>query len=76
MSPRRGWPCTAYVGIDWADMQHDIGIEAAGDLRRESSCMAHRGCAMDEWLNALRPRFGRPMAATLELANRRCAAEV
>ena len=53
---------TAYVGIDWADTKPDICVQAAGDPRRESSCIAHRVAAIDEWANALHRRFGGPIA--------------
>ena len=35
MSPLSDQPFTAYVGIDWADLKHDICLQAAGGTRRE-----------------------------------------
>jgi transposase len=68
MSPLLEQPFTAYVGIDWADTKHDICLQAAGDTRRESSCIAHQVAAIDEWANALHRRFGGLVAVALELA--------
>ena len=64
--PEQGF--TAYVGIDWADTKHDICLQAAGDTRRESSCIRHQVADIDEWANALYGRFGGPIAVALELA--------
>ncbi|WP_316149598.1 IS110 family transposase [Cupriavidus sp. BIC8F] len=61
-------PFTAWVGIDWADTKHDICVQAAGDTRHESGCIAHQVEAIDEWANALHRRFGGPIAVALELA--------
>jgi transposase len=68
MSPLLEQPFTAWVGIDWADTKHDICVQAAGDTRRESGCIAHQVAAIDEWANALHRRFGGPIAVALELA--------
>lgn len=68
MSPRLEQPFTAWVGIDWADTKHDICVQAAGDTRHESGCIAHQVAAIDEWANALHLRFGGPIAVALELA--------
>ena len=32
----------AFLGIDWADAQHDICFQAANAARRESSVLPHR----------------------------------
>ena len=68
MSLLQEQPFTAYVGIDWADTKHDICVQAAGDSRRESSCIAHRVAAIEEWASTLHRRFGGPIAVALELA--------
>jgi len=68
MSPLPEQPFTAWVGIDWADTKHDICVQAAGESRRESGCIAHQVAAIDEWANALHRRFGGPLAVALELA--------
>jgi len=33
MSPLSDQPFTAYIGIDWADLKHDICLQAAGAAR-------------------------------------------
>ncbi|OUL80478.1 transposase [Paraburkholderia hospita] len=68
MSPLLEQPFTAYVGIDWADTKHDICVQAAGDTRRESSCIRHQVAAIDEWANTVHRRFGGPVAVAIELA--------
>lgn len=32
----------AVIGIDWADVKHDICLQAANGARRESSVLPHR----------------------------------
>ena len=61
-------PFTAFIGIDWADAKHDICMQAAGDERREFSCMPHKVEAIDNWAQSLYRRFGGPMAVALELS--------
>ncbi len=61
-------PFTAFIGIDWADAKHDICIQAAGDERREFSCIEHKVEAIDEWAQSLYRRFGGPIAVALELS--------
>ena len=61
-------PFTAFIGIDWADAKHDICIQAAGDERREFSCMPHKVEAIDNWAQSLYRRFGGQMAVALELS--------
>ena len=69
MSPLSDQPFTAYVGIDWADIKHDICLQAAGGTRREFDCIAHQVAHIDEWANRLYRRFGGPIAVALELAS-------
>jgi Transposase len=58
----------AFIGIDWADAQHDICLQAAGATKRECCLLEHTPEAIDTWGNALRTRFnGRPIAVCLEL---------
>ena len=33
---------TAYVGIDWADLKHDICVQATGGQQREFDCIPHQ----------------------------------
>ncbi len=61
-------PFAAFIGIDWADAKHDICIQAAGDERREFSCIEHKVEAIDEWAQSLYRRFGGPIAVALELS--------
>src|SRR6202162_2333072 len=69
MSPLAEQPFTAYVGIDWADIKHDICLQAAGGPRREFDCIAHQVAHIDEWASGLYRRFGGPIAVALELAS-------
>ena len=69
MSPLSDQPFTAYVGIDWADIKHDICLQAAGGTRREFDCIAHQVAHIDEWANGLYRRFGGSIAVALELAS-------
>ena len=58
----------AFVGIDWADLKHDVCLQPAGSERRECSVIAHRPEAIERWALSLRERFaGRPIAVCLEL---------
>jgi transposase len=58
----------AFVGIDWADAQHDICLQAAGSAKRECCQLEHTPEAIDAWVTTLRIRFGgRPVAICLEL---------
>ena len=61
-------PFSAFIGIDWADTKHDVCVQAAGDERREFSCMPHNVEAIDNWAQSLYRRFGGPMAVALELS--------
>jgi transposase len=58
----------AFVGLDWADAQHDICLQATGTERREFLILEHRPEAIDAWVQTLRTRFnGQPVAVCLEL---------
>jgi Transposase len=58
----------AFVGLDWAEAKHDLGVQAAGTARREFLRLDHRPEATDAWVQSLRPRFhGQPSAVCLEL---------
>jgi Transposase len=60
----------AFVGIDWADRQHDGCLQPAGCDTREFSVLPHRPERMAQWAQALQRRFaGRPSAVCLELSN-------
>ena len=59
----------AFVGIDWADLKHDVCLQQAGSNQRERSVIAHRPETIEQWALSLRERFaGRPIAVCLELA--------
>jgi transposase len=58
----------AFVGIDWANLKHDVCLQQAGSDRRECSVIAHSPEAIERWALSLRERFaGRPIAVCLEL---------
>ncbi|HEX7454500.1 MAG TPA: IS110 family transposase [Gallionella sp.] len=59
---------TAFIGIDWADREHDFCLQAAGSDQREFGTMDHSPEAIAKWANSLRDRFGGPIAVCLELA--------
>jgi hypothetical protein len=68
MKPQTLDAFAAFSGLDWADAQHDICLQAAGADRRELLVLAHRPAAIDAWVQTLRPRFhGPPVAVCLEL---------
>ena len=58
----------AFVGIDWADVKHDLCLQAAGSTTREASVLDHTPEAIDAWVCTLCQRFGgHPVAVGLEL---------
>jgi len=59
---------TAFIGIDWADREHDFCLQAAGSDQREFGTMDHSPEAIAKWAYSLRDRFGGPIAVCLELA--------
>ena len=67
MSPLLDQQFAAYDGIDWADTKHDVCLQAAGNTRREFSCIAHQVACIDEWAKGLHQRFDGPIAVALEL---------
>ena len=57
----------AFVGIDWADAQHDVCLQAAGSTKRACCILEHTPEAIDAWVTTLRMRFnGQPIAVCLE----------
>src|SRR5215468_10118173 len=67
MQPQALDTFAAFVGLDWADAKHDIGLQAAGTERREFLVLEHRPEAIDAWVQTLRTRFnGQPVAVCLE----------
>ncbi len=58
----------AFIGIDWADRQHDVCLSVPGGDSTESSVLDHRPLAIQRWAQGLRERFaGRPIAVCIEL---------
>ena len=58
---------TAYVGIDWANSKHDVCIQSADGGKREFDVIAHQVELIDEWAQAMKQRFGSPIAVAIEL---------
>ena len=57
----------AYVGIDWADQQHDVALLPADENQAEQRRLEQTPEAIDAWATELRQRFGgRPVAVCLE----------
>jgi hypothetical protein len=58
--------CAAFLGLDWADSQQDVCLQAAGSAKREYCLLTHTPEAIDAWGSTLRTRFnGHPMAVCL-----------
>jgi transposase len=58
----------AFVGIDWADAQHDVCLQTADSTKREYFQLEHTPEAIDAWVTTLRTRFnGQPVAICLAL---------
>jgi transposase len=57
----------AFVGIDWADEQHEVCVLAANALAPDEHSLKQEPEAIDEWATKLRQHFGgRPVAVCLE----------
>ena len=57
----------AYVGIDWADEQHEIRMQVVKTGKRESCTLKQEPEAIASWVQGLRERFGcRTIAVALE----------
>jgi transposase len=68
MTPSAPDTCAAFVGIDWADAQHDGCLQAAGSTQRACLQLEHTPEAIDAWVTTLRTRFhGHPVAVCREL---------
>src|SRR5215475_5369615 len=58
----------ALVGLDWADAQHDVCLQAAGTAQREFLRLEQSPEEINAWGQTLRTRFnGHPVAVCLEL---------
>lgn len=47
----------AWVGLDWADEQHEVPLQAVGSERVEAFVLPQRPEALQEWVGPLRTRF-------------------
>ncbi|MFY9611121.1 MAG: IS110 family transposase [Blastocatellia bacterium] len=57
----------AFVGIDWADGEHEVCLMRADGGMVESSCLKQSPESLSEWAHGLRDRFGnRKVALALE----------
>jgi hypothetical protein len=57
----------AFVGIDWADAQHDGCLQTADSTKRECFQLEHTPEAIDAWVTTLRTRCNsQPVAICLE----------
>ena len=58
----------AFIGIDWADVKHDVCLLAVGSDEIEFSTLEHTPEAIAAWASSLHQRFGgKPVAICLEL---------
>ena len=58
----------AFIGIDWADVKHDVCLLAVGSDEIEFSTLTHTPEAIAAWSSSLYQRFGgKPVAICLEL---------
>jgi hypothetical protein len=70
MTPTSHNTFAAFVGIDWADAQHEGCLQATGAAKREGFQLEHTPEASDAWVTTLRTRLhGQPVAICLELNN-------
>jgi transposase len=59
----------AFVGLDWADVEPHVCLQAADADTREASVVQHTPEAIDAWVHTLRQRFpGKPIAVCLALS--------
>jgi transposase len=57
----------AFIGIDWANAKHDVCIQGAHSEQREFAVIPHQVERIDEWAQAMKQRFGSPIAVAIEL---------
>jgi hypothetical protein len=68
MKPQALEAFAAFIGLDWADAQHDICLQAAGSERPEFLVLEHSPETIDAGVQTLRTRFhGQPVAGSPEL---------
>ncbi len=68
MNPLVGGQFTAFIGIDWADLKHDVCLQGADSEQREFDCSPHQVDRIEQWARSIHERFGGPIAVALELA--------
>jgi len=57
----------AYIGLDWADKEHDLCLRAGEDGPLEKSVIPHQPADLIEWITKLRKRFeGKPVLICTE----------
>ncbi len=57
----------ALIGLDWAEHQHALCLIDPVSGQRAASILPHSPQALDEWVTALRARYGgQPVAVCLE----------
>lgn len=57
----------AFVGLDWADQEHAVCLQASDSAKVETSVLKQTAQSLGEWGNQLRSRFGgRKVAVCLE----------
>jgi hypothetical protein len=67
MPPQAPETFAAFVGLDWAEAAHDIGLQAAGSTHREFLHRDHRPEVLAAGVQSRRTRFnGPPVAVCLE----------
>jgi transposase len=58
----------AFIGLDWAAANHDVGLQAAGSETREFRVLGHTLATLEAWGSPWRPPFkGQPSALGLAL---------
>src|SRR5262245_54981501 len=68
MKPQASEAFAAFIGLDWADAKHDVGLQASGTEHREFLRLEHSPEEINAWVQTLRTRFhGQPVAVCLEL---------
>jgi hypothetical protein len=68
MKPQASQAFAAFIGLDWADAQHDVCLQVSGTEHREFLSLEHSPEAINAWVQTLRTRFnGQPVAVCLEL---------
>ena len=49
---------SAFIAIDWADQNHDIAMQVAGQTEKTTRAIEHTANALTDWVNELRQQFG------------------